>query len=110
MVVQIALNGEEITLTCDILITELAIPENQFLGKLHASGVNISGKAALSYKITNNLNQETWVGVFMLDLPLSGGDKGYWLTIHNDNDPKSTGKFALGDVHLNRNQNEISRK
>jgi hypothetical protein len=101
------LSGEDITLTCDILITELANPENKFLGQLYASGVNINGKAALSYKITNGSNHETWVGVFMLQLSLSKGAAGYWLTIHNDYDPKSSGKFAMGDIHLKRNINEI---
>lgn len=105
--VKATISGESISLTCNILITELSNPENNFWGKLNASGVIVSGKAGLSYKITNDINQETWVGVFMLDFPLSGDVIGYWLTSHNDSDPKSTGSFAMGDIQLSRKHGEM---
>ncbi|WP_158967004.1 hypothetical protein [Paraglaciecola sp. L3A3] len=36
------------------------------------------------------------------ELPLSGEAVGYWLTIHNDPDPKSSGRFAMGDIYLKK--------
>jgi len=96
--------GTQITLIANVKITLLSDPSYYSIGKFTATGLYVGGKGALSYIVENQSNQETWIGVLMLDLPLTGPAEGYWLSIHSVPNTLSNGKFALGSVNLNRNK------
>lgn len=98
------IKGEDISLTGEVMVTSLVKENTSYNAKLAASGIYLGGKAALSYKMIFEATGEAWNGVMMFDLNLQSGSTGYWLTIHNMEDPKSEGQFALGDATLIRQE------
>ncbi|MEP0071101.1 MAG: hypothetical protein ABJE79_00230 [Marinomonas sp.] len=98
------IQGENISLTGEVMVRSLVEENTSYDAKLAASGIYLGGKAALSYKMTFEATGEAWNGVMMFDLELQSGSTGYWLTMHNMADPKSNGKFALGDATLIRRE------
>ena len=98
----VEITGDQIVVKCDVITSALRDPTLVYVGKFVSSGLYVEGRAALTYMIEVEANKEVWIGVMMLDLPLSGQARGYWLTIHNDFDLSSEGKFAVGTAKLDR--------
>lgn len=78
------------------------------IGDFNAIGQLMGGKTALAYKVSEiGTQNEIWVGTVMMFRPDAGPAYGYWLTIHNDDDPSTDileyqEKFALGTILLKR--------
>lgn len=100
--VEIKVEEDKLHITADIDTSRIEDPTITYIGKFEASGLYLDGNAAVTYKILINANNEAWIGVMMLKIETLESPKGYWLTILNDPDDETFGKFLFGDAYLHK--------
>ncbi|GAB3533117.1 hypothetical protein GCM10027342_47760 [Photobacterium alginatilyticum] len=95
--------GEDITLAGDIFWSHLKQEGEKHQQALFlASGKHVGDTVAIVYEITDEARSEMWIGTAVIHMPRSGPAEGYWLTLHNEEDPDAHGPYAIGSISLNR--------
>ncbi|RWX54628.1 helix-turn-helix domain-containing protein [Photobacterium chitinilyticum] len=95
--------GEDITMTGDIFWSHIKDEGEKHQQALFvASGKHVGDTVAIVYEITDDARSEMWIGTAVLHMPRSGPAKGYWLNLHNEQDPDAQGPYAIGKITLNR--------
>ncbi|WP_143085045.1 hypothetical protein [Pseudoalteromonas denitrificans] len=94
--------GENITVKGLVIYAYINEPAYIQIGELVGTGQYIGDKVALVYKIKDDVDNDIWLGTVMLHMPFAGPANGYWMTIHNDEDPAGTGPFAIGSINLKK--------